>query len=222
MNVQRFLHTIDGVSTWLGKAAAWLIMALMTVVCVEVFKRYVLNAPTSWIFDLNNMLYGSLFMLCGAYTLAQNGHVRGDFLYSSMRPRTQAFLDLILYIVFFLPGVAALVYAGYFYAADSWRIAEHSNVTADGPPVYHFKSVIPVAGALILLQGVAEIVRCVVCLRTGEWPSRLADVAEIDVVGEQLANSEFVDEESRKLAIERAQKIEETARQRGMGGDLKT
>src|SRR3954454_1987840 len=142
MNVQRFLHAIDGVSTWVGKAAAWLIIALMTVVCVEVFKRYIMNAPTAWIFDLDNMLYGSLFMLCGAYTLAQNAHVRGDFLYSSMRPRTQATLDLVLYLVFFLPAIAALLYAGYFYAAASWRIAEHSNVTADGLPVYHLKSVI--------------------------------------------------------------------------------
>jgi TRAP-type mannitol/chloroaromatic compound transport system permease small subunit len=167
------------------------------------------------------MFYGSLFMLCGAYTLAQNAHVRGDFLYSSMRPRTQAALDLVLYILFFLPGIVALIYAGYFYAADSWRIAEHSNVTADGPPVYHFKSVIPVAGALVLLQGIAEIVRCVVCLRTGAWPSRLKDVAEIDVVEEQLANSEYVDEESRKIAIERAHEIDESARQRGMGGDNK-
>ena len=139
MSVQSFLHTIDGISTWVGKAAAWLMIVLMSVVCIEVFKRYIMNMPTSWIFDLDNMLYGSLFMLCGAYTLAQNAHVRGDFLYSSMRPRTQATLDLVLYIVFFLPGIAALVYAGYFYAADSWRIAEHSNVTADGPPVYHFK-----------------------------------------------------------------------------------
>jgi TRAP-type mannitol/chloroaromatic compound transport system permease small subunit len=167
------------------------------------------------------MFYGTLFMLCGAYTLAQNAHVRGDFLYSSMRPRTQAALDLVLYILFFLPGIVALIYAGYFYAADSWRIAEHSNVTADGPPVYHFKSVIPVAGALVLLQGIAEIVRCVVCLRTGAWPSRLKDVAEIDVVEEQLANSEYVDEESRKIAIERAHEIDESARQRGMGGDNK-
>jgi TRAP-type mannitol/chloroaromatic compound transport system permease small subunit len=138
-----------------------------------------------------------------------------------MRPRTQAALDLVLYILFFLPGIVALIYAGYFYAADSWRIAEHSNVTADGPPVYHFKSVIPVAGALVLLQGIAEIVRCVVCLRTGAWPSRLKDVAEIDVVEEQLANSEYVDEESRKIAIERAHEIDESARQRGMGGDNK-
>jgi len=221
MNVQRFLHTIDAISTWVGKAAAWLIIGLMTLVCVEVFKRYYLNAPTAWIFDADSMFYGTLFMLCGAYTLAQNAHVRGDFLYSSMRPRTQAALDLVLYIVFFLPGITALIYAGYFYAADSWRIAEHSNVTADGPPVYHFKSVIPVAGALVLLQGIAEIVRCVVCLRTGAWPSRLKDVAEIDVVEEQLANSEYVDEESRKIAIERAHEIDESARQRGMGGDNK-
>jgi TRAP-type mannitol/chloroaromatic compound transport system permease small subunit len=218
MTVERFLHAIDGISTWVGKAAAWLIVALMAVVCIEVFKRYLLNAPTAWIFDLDNMLYGTLFMLCGAYTLAQNAHVRGDFLYSSMRPRTQATLDLALYFVFFLPGIAALIYAGADYAGDSWRINEHSNVTADGPPVYHFKTVIPVAGALVMLQGIAEIVRCIVCLRTGAWPSRLKDVAEIDVVGEQLANSEYVDEESRKIAIEHAAEIDETARQRGLGG----
>src|SRR5437764_10962930 len=161
MNVQTLLHAIDGISTWVGKAVAWLIIALMTVVCVEVFKRYIMNMPTAWIFDLDNMLYGSLFMLCGAYTLAQNAHVRGDFLYSSMRPRTQATLDLALYIVFFIPGIAALIYAGYGYAADSWHIAAHSKVTADGPPVYHFKSVIPIAGVLVMLQGLAEIVRCV-------------------------------------------------------------
>ena len=222
MNAQRFLFTIDAISTWVGKAVAWLIVALMAVVCVEVFKRYIMNAPTAWIFDLDNMLYGTLFMLCGAYTLAQNAHVRGDFLYSSMRPRLQAGLDLALYIVFFFPGIAALIYAGYDYAVDSWRIAEHSNVTANGPPVYHFKSVIPIAGGLVMLQGVAEMVRCVMCLRTGEWPARLHDVAEIDVVEEQLAHGEYVDEESRKIAIERAHEIDETARQRGMGGELNT
>jgi TRAP-type mannitol/chloroaromatic compound transport system permease small subunit len=219
MNAQRFLYAIDGISTWTGKAAAWLIMALMALVCVEVFKRYIMNMPTAWIFDASNMLYGSLFMLCGAYTLAQNGHVRGDFLYSSMRPRMQASLDLVLYIVFFLPGIAALVYAGFDYAAASWHINEHSNVTAEGPPVYHFKAVIPLAGVLVMLQGVAEIARCLICLKTGAWPVRLKDVAEIDIVEEQLAHSEYVDEASRKLAIERAQEIDESARQRGMGGD---
>ena len=220
MTVERFLHTIDGISTWIGKAAAWLIVVLMCVVCAEVFKRYALNQPTAWIFDAENMLYGSLFMLCGAYALAQNAHVRGDFFYSSMRPRTQAMLDLVLYLVFFFPGIAALLYAGWEYAGDSWRINEHSNVTADGPPVYHFKFMIPLAGALLLLQGAAEIMRCVICLKTGVWPSRLKDVSEIDVVEEQLAHSEHVDEESRREAIAHAANIEESARQRGMGGDL--
>jgi TRAP-type mannitol/chloroaromatic compound transport system permease small subunit len=220
MGVQRLLYIIDGISTWVGKAAAWLIIALMTVVCIEVFKRYFLNTPTAWIFDAENMLYGSLFMLAGAYTLAQNAHVRGDFLYSSMKPRTQAALDLALYLLFFVPGILALVYAGFDYARDSWRILEHSTVTSNGPPLYHFKSVIPIAGALVMLQGMAEIIRCVMCLQTGAWPERLKDVAETDVIEEQLAHSEYVDEESRKIAIERAHKIDETARQRGMGGDL--
>jgi len=222
MNIQRVLYTIDAISTWVGKTAAWMIILLMSVVCIEVVKRYALNAPTAWIFDVENMIYGTLFMLAGAYTLAQNAHVRGDFLYSSMRPRTQASFDLVLYLVFFIPGIAALIYSGAQYAADSWRIDEHSNVTANGPPVYQFKTIIPIAGALVMLQGIAEIMRCIVCLKTGKWPARLKDVAEIDVVEEQLAHSEYVSEEERKLAIERAQEIDETARQRGMGGDLNT
>ncbi len=214
MNLNKLLITADRISTWAGKAFAWLIMILMTVVCVEVFKRYILNAPTAWIFDAENMLYGTLFMMCGAYTLAQDAHVRGDFLYSSMRPRTQAILDLVLYIVFFIPGVIALVYAGYDYAAYSWSIGEHSNVTANGPPVYQFKTVIPIAGVLVMIQGLAEIVRCAVCLKTGRWPDRLKDVEEIDVVEEQLAQSEYVDEESRKRAIESVHDIDEAAKQR--------
>ncbi|MBN9083245.1 MAG: hypothetical protein BGP04_03480 [Rhizobiales bacterium 62-17] len=218
MTTQRLLYGIDAISTWVGKAAAWLIIGLTALVCIEVFKRYIMNMPTAWIFDASNMFYGTLFMMCGAYTLAQNGHVRGDFLYSSMRPRTQAALDLLLYFVFFLPGIAALLYAGWGYAGDSWRIGEHSNTTADGPPVYHFKTIIPIAGTLILLQGFAEMIRCVICLRTGAWPDRLKDVAEIDVVEEQLAHSEYVDEEAKKQAIAQAQSIDEAARQRGMGG----
>ena len=215
MSVQRFLRVADNVSSWSGKTSAWLICVLMLAVSVEVFKRYILNAPTAWIFDLDSMLYGTLFMMCGAYTLAQDGHVRGDFLYTNMRPRTQATLDLALYFLFFIPGILALIYAGYYFAGDSWRIDEHSNVTANGPPVYYFKSVIPIAGVLVMLQGMAEIVRCVVCLRNGEWPERLSDVKEIDVVGEQLAQSEYVDDESRKMAIEQAHHIDDVARHRG-------
>jgi TRAP-type mannitol/chloroaromatic compound transport system permease small subunit len=214
MNVPRFVGVADRISAWSGKLFAWLIVVLMLAVSIEVFKRYILNSPTAWIFDLDAMLYGTLFMMCGAYTLAQNGHVRGDFLYTNMRPKTQASLDLALYFLFFLPGIIALVYAGYFFAADSWRINEHSNVTAGGPPVYQFKAVIPIAGFLVLLQGIAEIMRCVVCLRTGSWPERLGDVEEIDVIGDQLSQSQFVDEESRRAAIEQAHSIEQAAHQR--------
>lgn len=214
MTTQRFLLAADHISTWVGKAVAWLILILTAVVCIEVFKRYIMNAPTAWIFDLDNMLYGTLFMLAGAYTLAQDAHVRGDFLYGSMKPRMQASLDLVLYILFFLPGMMALIYAGYDYAAISWHINEHSNVTSNGPPVYPFKTVIPIAGVLVLIQGIAEIVRCVVCLRTGQWPPRLKDAEEIDVVEQQLAASTHVDEESRRRAIEGAKDIDEAAHQR--------
>ena len=202
MTSERLLRAIDRCSYWSGKAFAWLIVALTLVVSVEVFKRYILNAPTAWIFDFNNMLYGTLFMMCGAYALALGAHVRADFVYTYLRPRTQAALDLILYLLFFLPGILALIYAGYGYAADSWRIGEHSTVTAEGPPVYHFKTVIPIAGALVMIQGLAEILRCISCLRTGSWPARLEDVEEVDVVEEQLARSQFVDDESRQAAIE--------------------
>jgi TRAP-type mannitol/chloroaromatic compound transport system permease small subunit len=217
MNIQRFLLRIDRLSEWSGKLSAWLIVILTLVICAEVFKRYILNAPTAWIFDLTGMLYGTLFMMCGAYTLSQNGHVRGDFLYGSMKPRTQASLDLALYILFFIPGIAALMYAGIDFTATSWKINEHSNITANGPPVYQFKAIIPIAGTLLMIQGIAEIVRCVVCLRTGAWPARLQDVEEIGIVETQLAHSEFVDEESRREAICNAQAIQEEAKQRGMG-----
>jgi len=180
MSVQSVLHAIDGFSTWVGKVFAWLIIALTAVVCIEVFKRYVLNTPTAWIFDAENMLYGTLFMMCGAYTLAQNAHVRGDFLYSSMRPRTQASLDLVLYVVFFIPGIAALIYSGWIFALDSWRINEHSTVTADGPPVWQFKFVIPIAGAMVMIQGIAEIIRCIITMRDNRWPPRLHDAEELE------------------------------------------
>ena len=158
MNATRLLRLIDRISYWSGKTFAWLIVVLTFVVSVEVFKRYILNAPTAWIFDFNNMLYGTLFMMCGAYTLALAGHVRADFVYIYLKPRAQASLDLSLYLLFFTPGILALIYAGYGYALESWQIGEHSTVTAEGPPIYHFKSVIPFAGALVMLQGVAEIV----------------------------------------------------------------
>ncbi len=145
------------------------------------FSRYVLEHPHAWAFDVMIMMYGTLFMMAGAYTLSKNGHVRGDVLYGFFPPRLQAALDLTLYVLFFIPGVVALVWAGYRYAGESWAINEHSNITADGPPIYPFKTVIPIAGAVLLLQGIVEIIRCVICLREGDWPSREEDVEEVDV-----------------------------------------
>ncbi|WP_280153593.1 TRAP transporter small permease subunit [Piscinibacter sp. XHJ-5] len=216
MDVQRLLHTADRISTWVGKIFAWLIVLLMLVVCIEVFKRYALNAPTAWIYDINNMMYGTLFMMCGAYTLAHDGHVRGDFLYGSMKPRTQATLDLILFIVFFLPGIGALTWAGWDYFNDSLAMREQT-FNATPLPVYPFKFVIPVAGVIVMMQGLAEIIRCIVCLRTGAWPERLKDAEEMDVVAQQLAGSTYVDEEARRQAIDNAKRIDEAARQRGAG-----
>jgi TRAP-type mannitol/chloroaromatic compound transport system permease small subunit len=147
----------------------------------EVFSRYALDNPHPWAFDVMSMMYGTLFMMAGAYTLSKNGHVRGDVLYGFFPPRLQAWLDLILYLVFFIPGVVALAWAGYGFAADSWAISEHSNVTANGPPVYPFKTILPLAGAFLLAQGLVEIVRCIVCIKQGEWPKRGDDVDEVDV-----------------------------------------
>jgi len=179
--MQKLLLLVDKISTWVGHAFSFLIVVLTLLVTWEVFSRYALDNPHAWAFDAMNMLYGTLFMMAGAYTLAKNGHVRGDVLYGFFRPRTQASWDLLLYIVFFIPGVIALTYAGYFYAAESWAINEHSNVTADGPPIYPFKTVIPVAGAFLLVQGIVEIIRCIICIRQGAWPSREEDVEEVDV-----------------------------------------
>jgi TRAP-type mannitol/chloroaromatic compound transport system permease small subunit len=179
--MQKILLFVDKVSTWVGHAFSFFIILLTLHVSWEVFSRYVLDNPRAWAFDVMIMFYGTLFMMAGAYTLAQNGHVRGDVIYGFFSPRAQATVDLTLYIVFFLPGVFALTYAGYYYAADSWHINEHSNITYEGPPVYPFKTVIPLAGAFVLLQGLVEIARCIICLKTGEWPSRQADVVEVDV-----------------------------------------
>jgi TRAP-type mannitol/chloroaromatic compound transport system permease small subunit len=179
--VQKLLLAIDAFSAWTGRAFAWLIVALTGLVFWEVGSRYVYNNPHPWAFDAQAMLYGALFMLAGAYTLAAAGHVRGDILYGFLPPRVQATIDLVLYLAFFLPGVIAMIWAGWYFAAESWAINEHSSITYQGPPIYPFKAVIPVAAAFLLLQGLAEIVRSAMCLVRGAWPARLSDVQEVDV-----------------------------------------
>ena len=179
--MQKLLLTIDKISTFVGQSFSWLIVSLTLLISWEVFSRYMLDAPHPWAFDVMIQMYGTLFMMAGAYTLAKSGHVRGDVLYGFFEPRTQASIDLALYILFFIPGVVALCWAGYHYAAESWAIKEISNITSDGPPVYPFKTIIPLAGTMLLIQGFVEILRCVICLKQGEWPSREEDVEEVDV-----------------------------------------
>ena len=178
--MQNILLLVDRLSTWMGQLFAWLIVALTLMISWEVISRYALNSPHDWALDAQIMMYGTLFMMAGAYTLAKNGHVRGDVLYGFFMPRTQATLDLILYFVFFLPGVVAMTWAGWNFANESLVIRE-STFSATPLPVYPFKFMIPLAGAMLLLQGIVEIVRCLQCIRDGEWPSREQDVEEVDV-----------------------------------------
>ena len=178
--MQSLLLRVDRLSTWLGQIFSWLIVALTLMITWEVFSRYALNQPHDWALDVQIILYGSIFMMAGAYTLAKNGHVRGDVLYSFFRPQTQAKWDLLLYFVFYMPGVVAMTWAGWTFANESLAIRE-STFSATPLPIYPFKFVIPIAGGMLLLQGVVEIVRCVQCIQHGVWPSREQDVEEVDV-----------------------------------------
>ncbi len=192
--MRRIELLIYHLSSFVGKTFAWLIVALTLVVTYDVFARYLFRAPTDWAFDTSYILYGSLFMMAGAYTLSRDGHVRGDMIYGFISPRKQATLDLVLYLLFFIPGIAALIYAGTDFAKMSWTLKEHSSLTSNGPPLYHFKTLIPIAGVLVMLQGIAEIMRCILCLKTGVWPKRPHDVEELDIVNVQLAEESKKDE----------------------------
>jgi TRAP-type mannitol/chloroaromatic compound transport system permease small subunit len=178
--MQKLLLLVDKASTLVGQVFGWAILALTLLISWEVFSRYALNTPHAWVLDAQIMLYGALFMMAGAYTLSKAGHVRGDVLYGFFEPRTQAAIDLVLYIAFFLPGIFALTYAGWIYANESLVIREQT-FSPEPLPLYPFKFIIPLAGIFLLFQGVVEIIRCIVCLRDGAWPSREEDVEEVDV-----------------------------------------
>ena len=180
--MMRLLHFIDSLSTWVGKAFAWCIVILTFSTCYEVFVRYVLNAPTVWAFDMSVQMYGALFMMAGAYALSQDAHVRGDVLYRLLSNRKQASIDLLLYILFLAPGALAMIYYGYNFAADSWFYKEVSWSSPSRIQIYFFKTLIPISGVLILLQGIAEATRCIICMRTGHWPKRLHDVQETETM----------------------------------------
>ena len=176
----RFVHAIEGLSLWTGRAFGWSILILTLSVSYEVFVRYVLNAPTVWAFDMMVQMYGALFLMCGAYALAQDTHVRADVVYRLFPVKVQAGLDFVLYFLFFFPGILALVWYGWEIAADSWRWKEVSFNSPASIQVYFFKTLIPLSGCLLVIQGFAELVRCVMAMRTGQWPERLVDVKETE------------------------------------------
>ncbi len=182
----RFINLVDRFTAWVGKAFAWCILMLTFAIAYEVFVRYALRDPTSWAFDISYMMYGTLFMMAGAYTLARDGHVRGDVLFRLWKPKTQATVELVLYVFFFFPGILAFIIAGTDYALESWSYNYGTGeVSINSPanvPISQFKTVLPVAASLLFLQGMAQVCRCIVCLNTGEWPAHIEDVEELEVV----------------------------------------
>jgi TRAP-type mannitol/chloroaromatic compound transport system permease small subunit len=190
--MNRLILGIDQLSKTIGHAFAWCIVILTLGTCYEVFVRYLLNAPTSWAFDFSYLMYGAVFYMAGAYTLSRGGHVRADMFYRLWRPRTQAGVELVLYIIFFFPGIVALMYSGWLYGYESARILEISVNSPAGIPIWPLKMMIPFGAGLIALQGVAEVLRCFVCLREGQWPTRLHDVEELE--------KQIVEETARKRA----------------------
>lgn len=202
--MNRILFIVDEISTWVGKTFGWCILILTFTTSYEVFSRYIFGRPTDWAFDASYILYGTLFMMAGAYTLSRNAHVRGDFLYRAWSEPTQAKWDIVLYFLFFFPGMLAFIYAGYGFAKISWLIGEHSSASPNGPPVYHFKTLIPIVGVLMVMQGIVEVVRCIICIRTGSWPQRLHDVEEMDkliLASEQSKVTELEEIGQRKGAV---------------------
>ncbi|MEI7805911.1 MAG: TRAP transporter small permease subunit [Hyphomicrobiales bacterium] len=180
--MDRLLFIVDEISTWVGKTFGWCILILTFTTSYEVFSRYMFGAPTDWAFDASYILYGTLFMMAGPYALARNGHVRGDFMYRAWEPRTQAKMDLLLFILFFFPGMLAFVYSGFGFAKLSWIMHERSSASPNGPIIWPFKWLIPIVGVLMVMQGIVECVRCVMCIRTNEWPQRLHDVEDLEKI----------------------------------------
>lgn len=178
----RYIDFADRVSAWFGKVFAWLILLMAFGVGYEVLVRYAFRAPTVWAFDVSYIMYGTLFMMGGAYTLSRNGHVRGDFLYRLWKPRTQASVDLILYLIFFFPGVTALIFAGWKYASRSWGYGEVSVNSPAGIPIYQFKTAIVAAGILLFIQGIAQVLRCIRCMVDGDWIEAEQDVEETETL----------------------------------------
>lgn len=199
--MEGYIGFADRLSSWFGKVFAWSVMIMTLGVGYEVVVRYLFRAPTPWAFDLSYMMYGTMFMMAGAYALSRDSHVRGDFLYRLWQPRTQAVVELVLYIVFFFPAVLALVFAGWKYASRSWRYYEVSTMSPANIPIFQFKTVIVAAGILLVIQGIAQVFRCIVCLRTGVWLRPLEDVEETEKILIEAKSLEVLEHGSEAVDI---------------------
>lgn len=208
-----YIQFADKLSAWVGKAFAWVLLVMTLAICYEVFMRYFLRAPTSWAFDISYMMYGTMFMLGGAYTLSRDGHVRGDFIYRLWQPKTQAKVEFVLYFLFFFPGILALIFAGWTYAERSWRYGETSVFSPAGVPVYQFKSVIVVAGILLLIQGIAQVFRCIICMRTNMWMRAEDDVVEIEKLGLEGRTDEVLKHATEAIDVRRPHRPGDDQRQ---------
>ena len=196
-----YIRFADTLSAWVAKAFAWSVMVMTLGVSYEVFVRYILRAPTVWAFDISYMMYGTAFMLGGAYTLSRDAHVRADIFFRLMSPRKQATLELILYFLFFFPGILALIFAGWKYVSRSWRYLEVSTMSPANIPIYQFKTVIVVAGILLFLQGIAQVMRCIICMRSGEWPPPPRDVEELEKMLLQQKSLEVLEHGSEAVDV---------------------
>ena len=194
--INRFIYGIDQLSKTVGHAFAWCLMILTMGTSYEVFVRYLLNEPTSWAFDFSYLMYGAMFYMAGAYTLSRGGHVRADMFYRLWQPRTQAMVELVLYIIFFFPGVLALCLSGWDYGWGSMKIRESSVNSPAGVPIWPLKMLIPFGAGLLALQGIAEVLRCIICIRGNEWPARLHDVEELE--------KQILEEHAKKAELEAA------------------
>jgi TRAP-type mannitol/chloroaromatic compound transport system permease small subunit len=183
--MEAFIRVVDVFSKSIGHVFGWCVLILTASTCYEVFMRYVLNNPTAWAFDMSYMLYGALFMMSGAYALSRGSHVRGDFIYRTWKPRTQAKVDLVLYFIFFFPAIFAMVFTGAKYSFEATRILESSVNSPAGVPVWPLKLIIFVGGLTLLIAGIAEVFRCIICIRTNKWPPRSGDVEELELVLQQ-------------------------------------
>ena len=182
MIMRNFISFADNLSTTVGKSFSWCIVVLMFETCYEVVMAYVFYAPTLWNFDLSMQMYGAILMMSGAYCLATESHVRGDVIYRLFKPKTQAYVDLTLYFIFFFPGVLALVFYGYEYAAFSWKLKESSWSSPAQIQIYMVKALIPTSGVILTIQGVSEVFRSIICIQTGHWPARMVVAEETEKI----------------------------------------